>query len=183
MGVAGSGKSTWIQNNISGFEGNTAIISRDIIRFSMIKEGEDYFSKEKEVWKEYVRQARESITGNDNTILDATHLNEASRGKILRALGKDLKDVEINAIVIKTSLEKTLEQNGQRTGLSLVPEDTIRRMYSSFTVPVLNEGFDNIWIYWADKKEKYGITYSLFKKDGDRYGATNLAKFGSSSRS
>lgn len=173
--MAGSGKSTWIQNNISGFKGDTAVISRDIIRFSMIKEGEDYFSKEKEVWKEYVRQAKESIINNDNTILDATHLNEVSRSKILRALGKNLKNVEINAIVIKTSLEKTLKQNSQRTGLSFVPEDTIKRMYSNFTTPALNEGFDNVWIYWADKKEESGITYSVFKKVGDNYGATNLA--------
>ena len=42
-GIPGSGKSTWIQN-CKGFIGNdVVVVSRDAIRFSMLKEGEDYF--------------------------------------------------------------------------------------------------------------------------------------------
>ena len=45
-GEAGSGKSTWIQNNLHTFEGYTTVVSRDMIRFLLVHEGEDYFSRE-----------------------------------------------------------------------------------------------------------------------------------------
>ena len=50
MGAPGAGKSTFIKN----LKGESGIpISRDQIRFSMVKEDEPYFSKEKEVYKEF----------------------------------------------------------------------------------------------------------------------------------
>ena len=90
-GIPGSGKSTWIREHEKYFEPSYKVISRDEIRFSMLGENDDYFSKEKEVWDEYVKQAKDSLSKNDDTILDATHLNEASRTKILRAFIKEKK--------------------------------------------------------------------------------------------
>ena len=157
-GVPGSGKSTWVQNHKNFFAEKVAIISRDEIRFSLLKEDDNYFSKEKEVWNEYIAKAKKSLKENTDTVLDATHLNEKSRGKILRALGNSLKGVEINIIVINSGLKRALEQNNLRTGLSLVPSDQIKRMYSSMTIPTIEEGFDNIYIYEEkDGKVKYEI--------------------------
>ena len=157
-GVPGSGKSTWVQKHKSFFAEKSLVISRDEIRFSLLQKGDDYFSKEKEVWNEYITKAKKSLKENTDTILDATHLNEKSRGKILRALGNSLKDVEINIIVINSGLKRALEQNNLRTGLSLVPSDQIKRMYSSMTIPTIEEGFDNIYIYEEkDGKVKYEI--------------------------
>ena len=150
-GIPGSGKSTWIQNHKNKFTGTVNIVSRDKIRFSILKEGEDYFSRENEVWNEYVNQAKKSLQENDNTILDATHINLSSRSKILRALKDNLKDVEICAIVIKTDLDTAIKQNNMREGLALVPEKAIRNMYHSFYYPDPEEGFDTIYIY--DGKE------------------------------
>ena len=45
-GGPGSGKSTWIKKNLPTFKGYTKVVSRDEIRFSLVKEGEEYFSKE-----------------------------------------------------------------------------------------------------------------------------------------
>ena len=45
-GVAGSGKSTWIKNNVKH---SSWIVSRDAIRKNLIGD-ESYFSKEKEVF-------------------------------------------------------------------------------------------------------------------------------------
>ena len=53
-GNPGSGKSTWIQNNLHTFEGYTSVVSRDEIRFLLVPEGEDYFSKETEVFQQFV---------------------------------------------------------------------------------------------------------------------------------
>ena len=163
-GIPGSGKSTWIQNHKNYFSTSCKIVSRDAIRFSLLKEGENYFSKEKETWNEYVRQAKESLKENVDTILDATHLNEPSRGKILRALGDDIKDVEINAIVIDTTLGTALERNEQREGLAYVPPSAIERMSSQMTLPTLEEGFDHIYIHEeVNGKIKYQIIERKYK--------------------
>lgn len=158
IGVPGSGKSTWIKNHRSLFAEESAVISRDEIRFSMVKEDEEYFSKEKEVFAEYVAQTIKSLENNVDTILDATHLNGSSRGKILRALKDNLNGVEINAIVIDTPLDRTIKQNDMREGREFVPISVIRRMNCQMTLPTLAEGFDHIYIYEeVNGKVKYQI--------------------------
>lgn len=157
-GIPGSGKSTWIQNHKNFFAPNHAVISRDKIRFSLLEEGDDYFSKEKEVWNQYVAEIKESLKFNTDTILDATHLNEASRSKILRALKNYIKNIEINIIVINSGLKTAIERNKMREGRSFVPLSAIRRMNSVMTMPTLNEGFDKIYIYTIENgKPKYQI--------------------------
>jgi len=153
-GIPGSGKSTWIQQHKNYFNERQAIISRDDVRFSMIKEGDEYFSREKEVFNEFIRQIKVSLEENFDTIVDATHISVGSRSKLLRALGNSLKDIEINAIVIKVPLETALERNNKREGLSLVPETAIRNMYSQFTIPTFDEGFTNIWIVKEENGKK-----------------------------
>lgn len=150
-GIPGSGKDYWIDNHKGFFisQGTTEVVSRDKIRFNLLKDGEDYFAHEGEVYKEFINQLKESIKYNDVTIANATHLNGGSRGKLLRSLSSVLKngDVEINAMVIKTPLKTCLSQNAGREGLAVVPADQIKRMNSSFSIPTIEEGFDNIYIY------------------------------------
>ena len=160
-GIPGLGKSTWIQKHKNFFPGKVRVISRDEIRFSLLKEGEDYFSHEKEVWWEYVNKTKAALELSDNVILDATHLNEASRAKILRALGSSLKDVEVNIILFKGSVNTAIKRNNLREGLSYVPESAIRRMSYQVTTPSRNEGFDNIYIVNVDKNDE------IIKKEGD----------------
>ena len=161
VGVPGSGKTTWIQNHRKFFAEDNAVISRDQIRFSLLGENDEYFSKEDEVWLEYVKQAKNSISTNVDTILDATHLNASSRGKILRALKDVLKNVEINVIVIDVDLNTALERNELREGRSYVPRGIIRRMALQFTIPTLEEGFDHIYIY---KEENGKVKYQIIEK-------------------
>ena len=42
-GIAGSGKSTWINNHLAAFKGYTKVVSRDDIRFMIVNEDEEYF--------------------------------------------------------------------------------------------------------------------------------------------
>lgn len=152
-GIPGLGKSTWIKNHLSTFSGRTKIISRDEIRFSLLKDNEDYFSKEKEVWTEFIKQIKKSLKENDNTIIDATHLNERSRAKVLRAIGADLKNVEINIIFFVGSSDLAIARNKNRTGRSLVPESTIKNMATQVSIPDFNEGFTNIYIIKAENNQ------------------------------
>lgn len=154
VGPSGSGKTTWIQKHKDSFEGKVAIVSRDTIRFSLISEDEDYFSKEKEVFREFINQIKNGLENNDVVIVDATHITTGSRAKLFRALGNSIKDVKVIAIVIKPTLNECLEHNENRTGRSFVPRSQIRRMWYQFTAPTIDEGFDEIWTY---KDYKYII--------------------------
>lgn len=163
VGAPGSGKSSWVRNHLHTFEGYSKVVSRDDIRFLFVQEGEEYFSKEKEVFNKYIDEIKDGIEYCDSTIADATHLNEASRSKLMRALGSSLRDVEINAVVIRTSLETALAQNENRKGTrSYVPRSAIRRMFFSQTLPSIEEGFDKIYIYQADK---VGTKYTIIERD------------------
>ena len=165
VGIPGAGKSYWITNHIDFFTGSVRIISRDAIRFNLLGENDNYFSKEKEVFNSFVNNIKDSLNKNENKIADATHINGSSRGKLLRALGDSLKDVEINVIVIDTCLAKCLEQNEKREGRSIVPETAIRNMWSNFSMPVLEEGFDNIYIY---RKDNDIISYRIVKRNDEK---------------
>jgi len=146
-GIPGSGKTTFCKNFLN--YSNSIHISRDDIRFSMLKNGEDYFSHENEVYNEFVKQIKNGLNQNiDYVIADATHLSTGSRTKLLRNLGSSLKNVRTEAMVFDIPLETALLQNKNREGtLAFVPEEVIRSMFKNFTFPILEEGFDSILYY------------------------------------
>ena len=145
MGAPGSGKSTYLKTR---FSQPPVIISRDAVRFAMVSEDEEYFSKEKEVFREYIEQIRTALKFNKEVFADATHLNESSRAKVLFALGHDLKDVEVNVIWVRVPLEVAITQNELRQGTqAYVPKSVIRRMYSQAIMPSKEEGFEHIYIF------------------------------------
>lgn len=144
VGIPGSGKSYFLANNnlIKPYK----VVSRDQIRFSLVKEDEKYFSKEEEVFNKFVKEIKNGLDEGLNVYADATHLNELSRAKLLRALGSSLKDIKVEAIVIRPPFNIIKQQNAQRTGREFVPLSTIRRMNEQFTMPSCEEGFNKIWI-------------------------------------
>ena len=148
VGVPGTGKSTFIERKLlPELSLSTKVISRDKIRFQMVGIDEEYFSKEHQVFEQFIYEIKNSLKENENTIVDATHLNCGSRTKLLRAIGKSLKDVNVYAIVILNDLETILEQNEQREGREYVPRSVIKRMYSQFENPTIEEGFKEIMYY------------------------------------
>ena len=159
-GSPASGKSTFIKKTFTG--DNTKIISRDTIRFSMLNEGNSYFAKEKEVFREFINQIKTALNEVDNVVVDATHINERSRNKLLDAIGEyRLRNVLINCIWMDIPLEVALERNSKREGKAYVPEDAIKRMYANFSKPNYYEkySYDKIWRVdeegnsWLEPKE------------------------------
>lgn len=145
--MPGSGKSHWIETHKNQFFGCT-VVSRDEIRFSILKGNEDYFSHEREVFREFINQINLALALHETVIVDATHITIGSRRKLLNAIDSDLKkNCTIEIVVIKSDLETIEKQNALRTGRERVPDSAIRRMYHQMTYPTLEEGFDKIYIY------------------------------------
>ena len=76
-GVPGSGKSTWLKD-----KKDVLVISRDAIRFQLVKENEEYFSKEKQVFKTFIKTIQDALDSNTTPhaiYIDATHITKKSR--------------------------------------------------------------------------------------------------------
>lgn len=142
MGQPGSGKSTFIKN--TNFKKPFKVVSRDEIRFSLVDEKEEYFSKENLVFKTFIKEIEDASKSNACVIADATHLNAASRRKLLSNINQSLFS-EIDVVWIKTSLEQSIKQNDMRKGTrAFVPKGVIKRMFFQMTPPNFSEGFNKI---------------------------------------
>ena len=143
-GVPGSGKSTFLNE----FKGEDEIvISRDNIRYSLLKPGEDYYSHERESYQIFLQLIKKNIQAGKNVYADATHLNASSRFALLKNLNnRGCHPCEINAIYFKIPLKVCFERNEMRKNTpTYVPEDQLRQMYGQFSPPHAYEGFNNIW--------------------------------------
>lgn len=139
-GCPGCGKSTWVNK-----QHNATIISRDEIRFSLLKEGDGYFSKEKQVKAAFVKAVQDALNrGDENIYIDATHLNKFSRDWLLDRLSLPTA-YDINCICFIVPLNVCLERNAQRTGRALVPESALRDMWNRFVLPDKTERFDHVY--------------------------------------
>jgi predicted kinase len=155
-GIPGSGKSTWARNHITDLD---KYVSRDDVRFSLLQDGEDYFSREDEVWDIFIRTINMHLSSGFNVFADATHINPGSRRKLLNAVrGYD----KVEVIYIKTPVSIALERNELRQNTNrYVPSKVIHRMYHQFEEPSFEEGFSTIYTIELDNKIK------IWRKDND----------------
>ena len=129
-GVPGSGKSTWVKEQIAKNGG--VHCSRDEIRFSLLKDDEDYFARELDVINAWHNKVVEAILDPEveNIYVDATHLNEKARKKTLNALPKG--DYFVTFVFFDVPLETCIKRNDNRTGRAFVPRSVIRRMHACY---------------------------------------------------
>ena len=139
IGIPGCGKSTYIQNHIKE---NEIIVSRDKIRFSMLKDNDDYFSKESEVYDKFIEQIDATIAAQKDVWVDQTSLNRKARNKLFSRLNK--KPDEIIGIYFNIPIAIALQRNAQRSGRALVPEDAIHSMFIALEKTTKKEGFTEI---------------------------------------
>ena len=96
----------------------------------------------KEFTKRFEDYLNEIAKNSDNIIIDMTQLSLSSRRKMLNHFPKHTK----NAIVVMTDNEELFRRNKQRfeETKKFISEKVIENMMTSFTFPVLEEGFNNI---------------------------------------
>ena len=141
MGIPGSGKSTWARANKKE---NDVIVSRDEIRFGLLKEGEEYFAHENQVISTFLTDIRIALSEGHNVFADATHLTKKVRARVIEYV-KGFAD-EIECVWIDAPLEIAFKQNDKRQGLAWVKHGIIRRMAFSIEEPEESEGFDKITV-------------------------------------
>jgi len=138
-GPSGSGKSTFANEflqklSLEGID-KRICVSRDAIRLSMLKDDEDYFSHEDEVFATFVNTIATQLQDGACVIADATHLNMSSRRKLTYAIDKTFSDYEIVYVTFEVPVEVCLSRNALRFGRACVPDDTIREMHKAFRIP------------------------------------------------
>ena len=148
-GIPGSGKSTWAKNYI-----NTRInrkvmwCSRDNIRFSLLKDSDNYFAHEDEVLANWYAMINDAITDSDidRIIVDATHLTRKARERTLSNL-KNLDTVTLIGVEFDVPIGIAIERNNKREGRAKVPETIIYNMAKSYTSITHDEFIKNHYAY------------------------------------
>ena len=145
-GAPGSGKSTFAKEIFPHYfpDRPYKIISRDEIRFSLLKDGEEYFSHENEVYQLLWDSINQALKEGFDVISDQTSLNPKSRAFLLQHIS--WYDEAI-AIEIKTPLKMCLDRNDIRTGKTFVPPNRVKDMYYSYISPTISEGFSYVYTY------------------------------------
>ena len=139
-GPSGSGKSTYAKTHYKNYE----YVSRDVIRLSLLQENDHYFSKEKEVFAQFISTIGHSLLSK-NTVADATHLNEKSRNKLFNALDRwcvehdIIPDYSAICVFLDTPLDQCIKNNDNRSGREYVPIDEIISMYNAAVKPSTTE--------------------------------------------
>lgn len=142
VGCPAAGKSYFAKNHL--IKSSTwKYISRDEIRLNLLKPGDQYFSKEKKVFTDFCNLLSSALLNNIHTdvIADATHLNTASRFKLLRALktcGVDFDKIDVIPVFVKTPFSTIQERNNMREGRARVPYQSLQDMYSNIQHPNLD---------------------------------------------
>lgn len=140
-GPSGVGKSTWIEKN---HKKDTAVVSRDEIRFSIVKEDEPYFSREKQVYAEYVSIIASCLNHGTDTYADSTNLTKKARKALINNIMEELDnpdDLKVVAIDFynKNMYEQCIINNRKRSGRRRVPDEAIQKHCSIYERPQLGE--------------------------------------------
>lgn len=147
-GLPSSGKTTFAKERLNNSPNNTVYISRDEIRESLLKDSDDYWSKEKEVYSIFWNRINDCLKNKKykNIYVDATHATVQSRAYLLEHLNIE-PDTFVQIICMATPLDICLKREKARkrkfNSVSNMDE-VIESMYENMEKPSYYEGFHRI---------------------------------------
>ena len=144
IGVPGSGKSTWVKNQIWAL-GLTVVSTDNFVEAYANQQGRTY----SEVFEDYmptaidlmIQQVAFARQHGHTVIWDQTSVTVASRRKKFRML-PDYKHI---AVVFKTPNPEELSRRLASRPGKIIPEEIVKDMIDRFEMPTLEEGFAEIW--------------------------------------
>jgi predicted kinase len=144
IGVPGSGKSTWVKNQIWAL-GLSVISTDNFVEAYAEQQGRTY----SEVFRDYMPTAidlmiQQIVFAHEHghtVIWDQTSVTVASRRKKFRML-HDYKHI---AVVFKTPDPEELSRRLASRPGKIIPEEIVQDMIDRFEMPTLEEGFAEIW--------------------------------------
>ena len=143
VGLPGSGKTTWIKNNM--LDKDVVICSSDdLIQQYADSQGKTY----DEVFPDYVDQAIQltknkiqyALQDKKNILIDQTNLTPKSRKTKLPTSSSYKKIAIVIPLPDKEEWKRRLNRPGKN-----IPQDVLDRMLNSYVSPSKSEGFDEIW--------------------------------------
>ena len=148
VGLPASGKSTYAKElKDKGYN----IHSSDSIREELYGD-ENIQGDPKDVFDILYKRVIEDLRSGKNCVYDSTGLSSKRRMAFLNTISHiDCKKI---CLLFATPYEVCLERNKNRE--RKVPEEVIKRMYTSFNIPYFYEGWDEVKIIWSEfDKNKY----------------------------
>jgi len=144
IGVPGSGKSTWVKNQIWAL-GLSVVSTDNFVEAYANAQGRAY----SEVFKDYmptaidlmIQQVAFAQQHGHTVIWDQTSVTVVSRRKKFRML----PDYEHIAVVFKTPNPAELSRRLASRPGKIIPEEIVQDMINRFEMPTLAEGFQEIW--------------------------------------
>lgn len=146
VGVPGSGKSTWIQNQEWANVKECAIVSTDMwVELEAERVGKTY----SEIFDEYMPKALKLMANHVelardkgmDIIWDQTSTTFASRRRKFNMLPKYTHI----AVIFKTPEPEELARRLASRPGKTIPDHVMRQMIEGFVIPSIDEGFTEIW--------------------------------------
>ena len=131
--VPAAGKTTWAKNYQQDHE-NVYIINSDDVRMEITHGDYHDHSRQKEVWELFEKRIHEYANKGDDVtvILDALNDTNEIRYKYLSTTPEF--DTKIS-VLFPTTLERSMEYNGQRPFENKVPDDILVGLNKKFEEP------------------------------------------------
>lgn len=139
-GLPGSGKDTWIKENLPDYK----VISLDKLRQEM---GIEPSENQGEVANAAKSLAKNYMRTQQSFVWNATNLTQQLRGMLIRLFAA--YQAEIRIVYLETSWSELLQRNKNRT--EKVPEKVLYRMKNRLEVPKIIEAHRVDWIFNSEQ--------------------------------
>lgn len=136
VGIPGSGKSTWIHNNLPG----CTIVSTDAIREELFGNAE--ISGGGRVFELAYKRVLDALRDGRDVVFDATNLNPGARKRLLDRLRASGMAYRAVAVVLEVSPATALEY--QKARARKVPEAVVHMLHRTYVPPSPEEGFAEV---------------------------------------